>query len=418
MLTTIKPSNKDIATVKTPQSVVHIKHSITLRQYKIWVILLQRFRDFYEKQESPDENGFYSISTDEIKGFLGYEAMKEELKSDLEKLRKEPIILNYLEKDNMPVMHGMGFLSEWKVTTKKIRFRLPSFLENVMKGLDQSKAMFQLLNWQIFNHFTGKYEAIIYKLCRDYIGVKNTPYMTIGEFRNYMGLKDGEYKEFLDLNKFVIKKPVEKINESSLSDIEVTIQYRTEGRKKLGLYFVVSRKNQTSIPFPETEENPAFRFAKVRIEPTTQIEYLAQRQPDEIGLCIERANEYGEGEAAKGKTPNYGAIYRKAISEGWHISYADKKAKQEAIEGAKRKATKEASEADKAKAKKDLEQTKWIEETLAKFDALEAVRRMQLVTTYAAGLPDFTRKSFDKHGGKHPMHRFAFSKFVEQQLYK
>jgi hypothetical protein len=40
-----------------------------------------------------------------------------------------------------------------------------------MRGLDLPKAMFSLISWDIFNHFTGKHEAIIYKLCKDYIGV-------------------------------------------------------------------------------------------------------------------------------------------------------------------------------------------------------------------------------------------------------
>jgi hypothetical protein len=404
--------------VKAPQSIVHIKHSITLNQYKVWLVLLQKFREHYERGDSLDEDGFYKFPKSELDEIIGYEVTKDSIQKDLIALRKEDIIISILEKGGEKAIEGMGFISRWKLTSKTIAVEIPPFLQNVMKGLDQPKAMFQLLNWDIFNHFSGKYEAIIYKLCRDYIGARNTPYMTIDEFRQYMGLKKHEYEDFKFLNHHVIKKPIDNINKSSVSDISIEIEMRKSGRKTLGLYFVVTRKNQTSIPFPETEENPAFQFAKVRIEPTTQIEYLAQRQPDEIELCIERANEYGEGEAAKGKTPNYGAIYRKAISEGWHTSYADKKAKQEAIEGAKRKATKAASEADKAKAQKDLEQTKWIEETLAKFDALDTNRKAELVAAYAGSLPDFTRKSFDKHGEKHPMHRFAFSKFIEQQLYK
>lgn len=404
--------------IKAPQSIVHIKHTISLRQYKIWIILLQRFRDFSIAGEKPDERGFYRLSKSELEEFLGYEPVKEELKADFEKLRKEPIIINYLEKDGTPTTHGMGFISEWKVSTKAIRFRIPSFLEDVMNGLDKPKAIFQLLNWQIFNHFTGKYEAIIYKLCRDYVGVKNTPYMTVQEFREYVGLKPTEYKEFMDLNKFVIKSPVAKINSSELSDIEVECQYKREGRKILGLYFEVTKKNQTSIPFPELEQNSAFRFSKVHIEASTQAEYLALRSPEEIELCIERANEYGEGETGKGKEPNYGAIYRKAITEGWHTSYADKKAKQEAIEAAKQREERKAAEAAKQEAKKNEEIKAWLDATLAAFDSLPEERKTELRTAYAATLADITRKSFEKQAEKSPLHRMKFAKFAEQYLNK
>ncbi|MBK9952943.1 MAG: replication initiation protein [Candidatus Competibacteraceae bacterium] len=168
-----------------------------------------------------------------MREYLGYEPVKDELKIDFEGLRKEPILINYLEKDGTPVMHGMGFISEWKISSKTVRFRIPSFLEDVMKGLDEPKAIFQLLNWQIFNHFSGKYEAIIYKLCRDYSGVKRTPYMTLQEFRDYIGIKPKEYSEFMRLNQFVISGSCKKINQSDVSDIKVYPEFKREGRKVL-----------------------------------------------------------------------------------------------------------------------------------------------------------------------------------------
>jgi Initiator Replication protein len=401
--------------VKAPQAVVHIKHSITLRQYKIWLVILQNYRDFYEAGEQYDEDGFYRFQKAELDKILGYETSKEEIRRDLIALRKEDIIISILEKGGEKAEEGMGFISRWRLTSKTIAIELPPFLKNVMKGLDQPRAMFQLLNWQIFNHFSGKYEAIIYKLCRDYVGAKNTPYMTIAEFRDYMGLKSTEYEEFMKLNEWVIKKPVAKINESAVSDISVSVQYRTEGRKKLGLYFVVSRKNQTSIPFPELEQNEAFRFAKVHIEAFTQMEYLALRKSEEIELCIERANEYGEGETAKGKEPNYGALYRKAINEGWHASYADKKAKKEAVEQVKRREKQQAEEAQKSEAQKAQEQRAWIESTLATFNTLSDDRKNELRAAYSASLSDITRKSFDKQGEHAPMHRMKFARFFEEQ---
>lgn len=414
----VKNENQDIEEVKAPQAVVHIKHSITLRQYKVWLVILQKYREIYEQETELDEDGLYSFSKSELDDLLGYEIKKDVLKSEFESIRREPIIINYLEKDKTPVTHGMGFISEWKVSSKTIRFKLPSFLENVMKGLDQPKAMFQILNWQIFNHFSGKYEAIIYKLCRDYVGAKNTPYMTIEEFREYMGLKMNEYAEFKIMNQHVIKKPVENINSSEVSDISIKVQWRNEGRKTLGLYFVVSKKHQTSIPFPELEQNPAFQFAKVHIEASMQMEYLALRKPEEIELCIERANEYGEGEAAKGKEPNYGAIYRKAINEGWHTSYADKKAKKEAVEAKKRKEIEQEKDAAQKKAAEAAKTDSWLRDTLAAFAALPEERKTELRGIYASGLADITRKSFDKQAENAPMHRMKFAKFAEQYLNK
>jgi hypothetical protein len=404
MFSLIQPK-KAIEEAKAPQSVIHIKHSITLRQYKVWLVILQKYREFYESGNHCDDDGLFSFSKSELDNVLGYEIKKDVLKSEFEKIRREPIILNYLEKDKTPVTHGMGFISEWKVSSKTIKFKLPSFLENVMKGLDQPRAMFQLLNWQIFNHFSGKYEAIIYKLCRDYVGVKNTPYMTIEEFRGYVGLKEGEHEEYKNLNRRVIEMPVNRINESELSDIFIETIYKKSGRKVLGLYFVVSKKNQTTIPFPELEQNEAFRFAKVHIEASMQMEYLALRKPEEIELCIERANEYGDGEATKGKEPNYGAIYRKAITEGWHTAYADKKAQKEVIEKVQQQAKKVE---EQQKTDESLRDEKVKGEQIARekarmqFEALPEPEKEKVRIAFESQLNEITVKSWGRAKQKNP----------------
>lgn len=404
---------KNIQNIKAPQAIVHVKHSITLRQYKLWVILLKKFRDCYETEDEKDENGFLKISKEEIREYLGYEPVKDELKIDFEGLRKEPIIINYLEKDGTPVMHGMGFISEWKISSKTVRFRIPSFLEEVMRGLDEPKAIFQLLNWQIFNHFSGKYEAIIYKLCRDYIGVKRTPYMTIQEFRDYIGIKPKEYSEFMRLNQFVISGPCKKINQSDISDIEVNPEFKREGRKVLGLYFKVSSKSQTTIPFTDYEPNPAFQFSKITIEPIVQNEYLKIRTSEEISLCIERANEYAEEQTKKGKPVNYGGVYRTAITEGWHIQYAEKKIKKITLEEKQRKEKLELDEQKKHELNEKKAIKEKIEQAFNKFDQFPQEKKQQLRNIFAESLPEITRKIFIRDGERSPMHRYNFALFID-----
>ena len=174
-----------------------------------------------------------------------------------------------------------------------------------------------MLNWDVFNHFSGKYEAIIYKLCKDYIGVGRTPYMTIDELREYMGVKPSEYAEFMKLNEWVIKKPIKSINDSEISDIVVEAVYNRNGRKVIGIYFTVKLKHQTSFPFVEPQSNPAFTYAKVTIPISEQEEYLAAYTAEKISLSIERANQYCEQLEKKQKSANYGAIYKIAIAENW-----------------------------------------------------------------------------------------------------
>jgi len=315
-------NNKPVI-LKAPQSIVHIKHTISLRQYKYWVLMLRFYREFFELNEKPDDDGFYVVQLAKISSYMGYEPMKTELKSDFMALRNEPITINYLDKDGKKATHGMGFISEWKITSKTVAFKIPSFLEKVMRGDDEASKIFQLLNWSIFNSFNGKYEAIIYKLCKDYIGVGRTPYMTVEEYREYIGLKENEYNPFSRLNEWTITTPIKAINKNELSDISVSVEYKRTGRKVEGLYFKAKERKQTSLPFPEFEPHKAFAFAKVAISIQDQNKYLEAMLPEEIEATIQRANEYGESIKAKGQKIQMGGIYHKAFLERWGVQYLD-----------------------------------------------------------------------------------------------
>lgn len=338
--------NQKPVVLKTPQSIVHIKHNISLRQYKYWVLLLRFYREFFEAGQEPDQKGFYTVPIAKVGEYLGYEPVKTELKPDFEVLRKEPIIINFLDKDGKKAMHGMGFLSEWKITSKTIAFKIPSFLEDVMRGDSETKNIFQLLNWDIFNSFNGKYEAIIYKLCKDYIKVKNTPYMTISEYREYIGLKENEYTETRDFTKRCISNPILSINKNEISDIEVSVEYRRSGRKVEGLYFKVKERKQTSIPFPEFEPHPAFAYAKVSISIENQHEYLEIMPPEEIEATIERANIWLDDKKKLGENPAIGGIYKKAFKDRWGLEYLEQRKIEKAesikkLEAIKQKETEE-----------------------------------------------------------------------------
>lgn len=58
---TYEPAEKRIAPLKAPQSIIHIKHRITLRQYKYWILLLQDLRNKFDSGIQPDEKGFFSM---------------------------------------------------------------------------------------------------------------------------------------------------------------------------------------------------------------------------------------------------------------------------------------------------------------------------------------------------------------------
>lgn len=58
---THEPNDKRISPLKAPQSIIHIKHRISLRQYKYWVLLLQDLRHKFDNGIRPDDKGFYAM---------------------------------------------------------------------------------------------------------------------------------------------------------------------------------------------------------------------------------------------------------------------------------------------------------------------------------------------------------------------
>lgn len=351
--------------IKTPQSIIHIKHNVSLLAYKYWFLLLQDLREQIEADQPTEAGGVRFISMEKLSERLGYTPCKKDLWESFRALKNQDLAINFLDKDGHKAKYGAGFISEWSITSNRIGYKFPSFLELVMSGNDEAKKIFQLLNWSIFNSFTGKYEAIIYKLCKDYIGVGRTPYMTIEDYREYIGLSENEYEQFFRLNEWTIKKPIASINENELSDITVSVDFRKDGRSVVGLYFKAELKKQTQLTFKEFKQHPAFEYAKVSINPEDQTKYLERYTSEQVQAMIERANDYAQELKEKGKKENLSGIYKKAFAEGWGLDNLEAKK----LETAKKEQQREQKKQELANAKQ--EESKETPEAMATRQSLE-----------------------------------------------
>lgn len=439
--------------IKTAQALVHVKHSITINQYKYWFLFLKAYKDALEKDALEfDDEGFYFIHMSELEKMMGYEISKKFLKQDLESLRKEPIVLNYLEKDGKPSSKGSGFLSEWKIKGSRVGFMLPSFVLNVLKGDKDATEMFLLINWNIFNSFAGKYEAIIYKLCLDYMGLDQvlgygkTPQMTIDSYREYIGLEKNEYPLFKELNRWTITKPIANINSNELSDIEVEAHYISQGRKVTGLFFTAKYKkgrrpairieqivgeqniNPPNINTntnadapaatsddnhsPAAEKHPAFDGLRIELSARKIKAYLTRYNEDQIKSIVERANEYLDQSEAQGKSiENIAGVYYKALDEGWD---SDRIEKRKAKADADAKKAEEAAEAKKAALKKKLEEAEEQAKTKAEqdkailiFESLSDDERQAVVNGILADIPRSQHLLYMPKKAKHEYYKIA-----------
>lgn len=387
----------EIVETKTPQELIHIKHSISAVQYKYWFILIKIFQEYLLSGVEPDNKGFYSVPIAELEKLMGYEIKRKDLKSDLFSLSGTAIAFNYIKKNGEKVFYGASFLPEFEVYSKTVKFILPSFIKSILLGESEYKKMFLIMDWNIFNSFNGKYEAIIYKLCKDYLGFGKTKYMSIGTYRDYIGLKDDEYKEFKALNRRAISEPIENINKNELSDIFVTVKFKRENRKIVGLYFEVEPKDKTPIlDIPPLEPNPAFEKSLIPINPQKQIEYLQKYSEAQIMAIIDYVNAQNE----QGKIKNLGAYYHKAFLNGWGLENfeAEQKAKAEEAERKRQaKAKKEAERKAKAEAEaKERAEKERTDKAIKIFESLPADEQEKILDELEKLTPPFMKKYFSE----------------------
>lgn len=406
--------------IKTPQQLIHIRHNITLVQYKLWLLLTRTFMDQIRAEIPADENGFRELNFKTFEDFFEYKPKKIELDSDMRRLKNSDLSMNILEKDGKTALYGSGFILEWKIYEGALKFKLPSIVEQAIRELDHSGSIWQVINWQIFNSFSSKYAAILYKLCKDYMKVGKTPKFTVEKFREYMGLRNDEYAEFKTLSRDVISKPIKQINEGiqgTASDIEIEVEYFREKKSVVALQFHIAQRAQPMLPFPEFATTWCFKESRSIIGPALQVEYLQLRSEEEIALCIQKANEYGDKLSKSGKTvKDYGALYRSAITEGWHTQILEQAKMEEAekkLKAQKARDLKKIKEAEKLKTSAIAQE---IEMELANFEKLPEEEKNLLRSEYERSIANSPmKKYFVEKQEKSPAHRGLFVKFLKSK---
>lgn len=404
---------KSSVITKTPQEFIHVKHVISFFQYKCWLLLIKSYEEFLRNGTKPDSKGFYHLSISVLNNAFGYELSSKMLRQEMKELTHTGITFNFLEKNGESCDYFTSFILECFVSSKKIRFRLPSFIDDVLTGDESLKKMFLVLDWDTFQTIKGKYEAIIYKLCKDYLGVGRTPYFSIEKYKEYVGLEEQSYPVIGELIRITVKKPLSNLakNEKIDIDIELVLKRGGRGGKILGFHFVMKkRKQETPKKLPT---HPVFDKAKADIKHEKQLEILEKYSPAEIEVIFDEANLYIEKEFDKSKLVNPGAVYNKAFAEGWGLAAlaAKKQYEQEKIAKKQEKQRKKAE----AEQKEQLEQ----EEMDANqkmfemfFEALNPEKKEELLNDVEQQLTiDFMRKQFavDRQAGvahKNPMFTF------------
>jgi len=172
--------------------------------------------------------------------------------------------------------------------------------------------MYAPLNMILIAGFKCSYTIILYELLRDYLNAQKIPLININDYRVLMGIKDHEYKRFVDFRNYVIVPAVEELNEKSDLTCRYELIKKPFGNKYESIQFYVSKKEILNIngDLFEKLDVPDQPIIKVPEEILVEIpeKYRVKSLLDEI---VKRIKE--------GKATNY---------IGLNLRYAFKKAKE------------------------------------------------------------------------------------------
>jgi len=225
-----------------------IKHSsaiqttgeASLLERKTWNVLLLNAFDDLKKQDS------FEITVKDLSRWLRFNSNDhEKLKGAIRSLVTTAVEWNILEKDKT-----VG----WEITTllagAKIIDGVCIYSYNpLIKDRLSDPNIYAKLNAFEQTLLKSKYGEILWEYCKDYIGISETPWISMVTLRKIFGIKKGEYSDFRDFNKRIIKSAVQELNKVSsvYIDLKDGILKKREGRKIASLKFKI-QPNIKNLP--------------------------------------------------------------------------------------------------------------------------------------------------------------------------
>jgi hypothetical protein len=106
--------------------------------------------------------------------------------------------------------------------------------------------MFAKISLRLQNKFQSKHSQCLWELACDIFdqsrGEGETRWLSLEEYRKFMGIAPGKYPDFKRFNYRAVKEPVAEIN--ALTDFVVSMEQKSQGRRVTALKVKVERKDQ------------------------------------------------------------------------------------------------------------------------------------------------------------------------------
>lgn len=378
--------------------VIHISNTISKLQRDTWNLLLVNAYENLLKQD------VFCANLDEVFDGLNLGKMKSKdswgfthFKGAIESLNTTLVKWNILGKDKSGFWKTEEFAAIPLLAGTRVNFKERTIVYGFSPLLRQklhNPAMYARICWAISNNFVSKHTTALYELFADYFDLKRkkgeTPWISLDDYRDILGIRDGDYREFKRLNARLIQDPLKEINKKS--DLDVRVLKKKEKRRIVAIKFIIEGKKtfQMPMPFITPESYPELEEKK---DIELKDKFLMGRLIDHLGeeLASKFAEEYDE-ERLSGNLTEYEKQLKlgKVEGKGWLISaiQTDYRPKKSSFE-IKEEKRKEEEEKKTAKLKSIKEDVERIKNECAEHNTRA---RMEIVR----GLPETERDDLDK----------------------
>ncbi len=208
---------------------IEARYNLSLNEQKVILYAVSKL------DREKDKFNILELETREFVKLLGTTSSRYvEIKKLVVGLMKKQVSIETVESD---------LVANWVSSIKHIKntgiIEL-EFSENLMPYLLQLKKSFTRYELKNVLYLKNKYSIRIYELLKQYETIGKREF-ELEEFKKLLVI-DNQYERFYDLNRFVLDKAKEEINDST--DLIIDYEKITRGRKIIGLLFKIESQDQ------------------------------------------------------------------------------------------------------------------------------------------------------------------------------
>ena len=220
-------------------SSIQISNKITAIQRKSYNYMLKIAKNEFKK--NPQKQVF-TVTAEELLVFFEIgDQNYSRLKSELEVLNRTQIRYNILKKNRKSKVFGaFTLISEFEYERGIITYSFPHKIRDMILN----PKMFGKINLVVIKSLRSRYSIALYELAEDYLNAQ-IPKMTMENFRDLMGIEEGQYYKFSMLKKRVIDVAVNEINDRENINFTITYEIEKVGQKITHIKFIVHKKENT-----------------------------------------------------------------------------------------------------------------------------------------------------------------------------